>query len=107
MTAGREAAWKRKDETHKGFLLDIVIIIIVTLSFHTFIFKNMPAVSTQDCFKHADRLNGRVVLITGAASGFGRACASTFAKHGAKLVLGDVDKKGLEVVKKEVEQAGG
>lgn len=66
----------------------------------------MPAISTEECFKNADRLKGRVILITGAASGFGRACASTFAKHGAKLVLGDVDKKGLEVVKREVEQNG-
>lgn len=66
----------------------------------------MPAISTEDCFKHADRLRGRVVLITGASSGFGRACAVTFAKHGAKLVLGDVDEKGLQVVQKEVEQAG-
>lgn len=56
----------------------------------------MPAVSNEECYKNANRLKGRVVLITGAASGFGRACSVQFAKLGAKLVLGDVDDKGLQ-----------
>ncbi|MFZ8890624.1 MAG: SDR family NAD(P)-dependent oxidoreductase, partial [Pseudomonadales bacterium] len=32
-------------------------------------------------------LNGRVVLITGAGSGVGLACARVFAARGAKLLL--------------------
>lgn len=32
-------------------------------------------------------LTNKTILITGATSGFGRACAVLFAKHGAKLVL--------------------
>lgn len=67
----------------------------------------MPNVSSEECYRHADRLKGRVILITGAASGFGKACAVAFAKKGAKLVLGDVDEKGLKVVKTEVEKVGG
>jgi NAD(P)-dependent dehydrogenase (short-subunit alcohol dehydrogenase family) len=37
------------------------------------------------------RLDGRVMLITGAASGIGRATALAAAREGARLVLGDLD----------------
>lgn len=32
-------------------------------------------------------LKGKIVLITGASSGFGKACAEMFAKEGARLIL--------------------
>ena len=67
----------------------------------------MPAVSSEQCFANAARLKGRTVLITGAASGFGRACAVEFAKHGAKLVLGDLNEAGLKETQKHVKGAGG
>lgn len=35
-------------------------------------------------------LDGKVAIITGASSGIGRATALVFARHGAKLALGDV-----------------
>jgi len=38
---------------------------------------------------------GRVVVITGAASGIGRALACAFAKEGSRLALADVDAAGL------------
>lgn len=41
-------------------------------------------------------LDGKVVLITGAGSGFGREMAITFASKGANLVLNDINMKGLE-----------
>ena len=41
------------------------------------------------------RLKDKVALITGAASGIGRATAVLFAEEGARLVLADVDEKGL------------
>ncbi|UCH27450.1 MAG: glucose 1-dehydrogenase [Trueperaceae bacterium] len=36
-------------------------------------------------------LEGKVAVVTGAASGIGRATAERFAQEGAKVVLGDVD----------------
>ncbi|MBA7648239.1 NAD-dependent glycerol dehydrogenase [subsurface metagenome] len=41
-------------------------------------------------------LTKKVVLITGAGSGFGRAFAIAFANKGANLVLNDINMKGLE-----------
>ncbi|OJX41315.1 MAG: hypothetical protein BGO78_00805 [Chloroflexi bacterium 44-23] len=38
----------------------------------------------------------RVVVVTGAGSGIGKATALTFAKAGAKLVLGDIDGNSLK-----------
>lgn len=38
--------------------------------------------------------SGKVVLITGAAQGFGRVCAVAFAERGARLVLCDVNDEG-------------
>lgn len=40
--------------------------------------------------------SGKVVLVTGAASGIGRETAFAFAERGARLVLVDVDAAGLE-----------
>ena len=36
-------------------------------------------------------LRGKVIIVTGAASGIGEACASNFAEGGAKVVLADRD----------------
>jgi NAD(P)-dependent dehydrogenase (short-subunit alcohol dehydrogenase family) len=43
----------------------------------------------------AGRLQDKVVIITGAASGQGRAAALVFAREGARLVLSDLDGEGL------------
>ncbi len=44
-------------------------------------------------------LNGRVAVITGAASGFGRELAILCAGEGMKLVLADIDEKGLKATR--------
>lgn len=49
----------------------------------------------------------RVVVITGASGGVGRATAWEFAKQGAKLALLARDPEQLEATKKEVEELGG
>lgn len=41
-------------------------------------------------------LEGRTVLVTGAAGGIGRALASAFAEQGARLLLLDRDAAGLK-----------
>jgi 3-oxoacyl-[acyl-carrier protein] reductase len=40
------------------------------------------------------KVDGKVILITGAGSGIGRETAIMFAKNGAKVVVTDVDEKG-------------
>lgn len=44
--------------------------------------------------RHADRFGGRLVLVTGAASGIGRATAFAFAEAGARVVAVDRDAEG-------------
>jgi 3-oxoacyl-[acyl-carrier protein] reductase len=48
-------------------------------------------------------LKGKGVLITGAASGFGRGVALAFAEQGADLVLVDINDELLEQTTKEIE----
>jgi NAD(P)-dependent dehydrogenase (short-subunit alcohol dehydrogenase family) len=55
----------------------------------------------------ADRLKGKVALITGGASGIGRAGSILMAKEGAKVVVADIDAARAETVVREIEAAGG
>jgi NAD(P)-dependent dehydrogenase (short-subunit alcohol dehydrogenase family) len=51
-------------------------------------------------------LAGRHVVITGAASGIGRACATRFAAEGARVVIGDIDGEGAERVARDIGAVG-
>ncbi|MGD9039914.1 MAG: SDR family NAD(P)-dependent oxidoreductase, partial [Desulfobacteraceae bacterium] len=57
--------------------------------------------------KKRGRLDGKTAIITGAASGIGRATAILFARQDAKLALADINEKGLEETSKLVEGEGG
>ena len=49
---------------------------------------------------------GKVAVVTGAASGIGRALAVGFAQRGADVAVCDVNEVGLEETKHEVERLG-
>ena len=51
--------------------------------------------------------DGRVVVITGAGGGIGRAEALLFAQEGARVVVNDVSAEGANAVVEEVRAAGG
>jgi NAD(P)-dependent dehydrogenase (short-subunit alcohol dehydrogenase family) len=52
-------------------------------------------------------LAGRAALVTGAASGIGRATALAFAREGARVLVSDLDTAGGEATCKAVAEAGG
>lgn len=53
------------------------------------------------------RLEGRVALITGGASGIGKATAFRFIEEGAKVVISDIQDSLGESVQKELQAKGG
>jgi NAD(P)-dependent dehydrogenase (short-subunit alcohol dehydrogenase family) len=55
---------------------------------------------------NVDDLSGRWALVTGAASGIGRATALALARRGADLVICDIDEAGLDTVRGEIEALG-
>ncbi len=52
------------------------------------------------------RLDGKVALITGGASGMGMVASRLFASEGAKVLLTDVADEAGEAVAKEIESSG-
>jgi 3-oxoacyl-[acyl-carrier protein] reductase len=48
------------------------------------------------------RLAGKVAIVTGAGSGFGRGIADAFAEEGAKLVVADIDETRARAVAKNI-----
>jgi NAD(P)-dependent dehydrogenase (short-subunit alcohol dehydrogenase family) len=53
------------------------------------------------------RLDGKVALITGGASGMGRVASGLFAREGARVVLTDVADEAGEATAAEIRDAGG
>lgn len=52
-------------------------------------------------------LEGKVVVVTGAANGIGRATAVICAREGAKVVVADIDNDGGALTVKMIEDSGG
>lgn len=55
----------------------------------------------------ADRVNGKVALVTGARRGLGAAIAAMLAREGAKVALTDRKADGSEEVMQQIADAGG
>lgn len=53
------------------------------------------------------RLDGRVAVVTGAASGLGHSIAAGLAAFGASVVGGDINETGLEATIERIRNAGG
>jgi len=54
-----------------------------------------------------DHVKGKVVIVTGAASGFGRLVAEKVGARGARVVVADIDGEGAESVATAIRAAGG
>jgi 3-oxoacyl-[acyl-carrier protein] reductase len=52
-------------------------------------------------------VKGSVAIVTGAASGMGRATALVFAREGARVAAVDVNKEGVEETVRQIEKEGG
>ena len=55
----------------------------------------------------AGQLTGKVALVTGGASGIGRATALTFAREGAKLIIADLHEDGGHQTVHMITEQGG
>ena len=55
----------------------------------------------------AASLEGKVALITGAASGLGKAIAELYAKHGAAVAIADINQQAADAAAAEINAAGG
>jgi 3(or 17)beta-hydroxysteroid dehydrogenase len=53
------------------------------------------------------RVDGKVAVVTGAASGIGLACARLLAEQGARVVLADLDAPGAEKAATDIRAADG
>ena len=54
-----------------------------------------------------DRFTGKIVLVTGAANGIGRAAAIAFATEGARVAILDRTEDGLQATEAAVRKSGG
>ena len=66
----------------------------------------MSRQANESVFSADFDLRGRVALVSGAASGMGRAMALALAEHGADLMLADRNEGGLAATAEEIGQLG-
>ncbi len=57
--------------------------------------------------KTPDYFHGKTIVITGAASGIGRAAALIFAREGANVVCTDINEDGVEKTAEAINKLGG
>src|SRR5579872_2933308 len=55
----------------------------------------------------ANRVEGKVAIVTGAGSGMGRAGATLLAAEGARVIVADINETAGERVTKAIQSSGG
>ena len=63
--------------------------------------EHSPGDNTDEINRMTAVLEGRVALVTGGASGIGRACVARFVADGAMVVVGDLSESGLAALADE------
>ncbi|MCD6556352.1 MAG: SDR family oxidoreductase [Bacteroidales bacterium] len=61
----------------------------------------------EKLIKGTDKFKNKIIIITGASSGIGKACAFEFARQGAKVVLAARTESNLKKVETEIIKLGG
>jgi 3-hydroxybutyrate dehydrogenase len=64
----------------------------------------LPVISKEQSM---NSLEGKVALITGAASGLGKAIAELYAQHGASVAIADINQQAADAVAAQINAAGG
>jgi 3-oxoacyl-[acyl-carrier protein] reductase len=66
-----------------------------------------PATTPSEATGFGGRLDGRVIIMTGGASGLGRHYCGHLAAHGARVVIADLDVDGANAVADRITEAFG
>jgi NADP-dependent 3-hydroxy acid dehydrogenase YdfG len=69
--------------------------------------RQEPFVAGKRVFSMGRKLDGAVVVVTGASSGIGRATGLAFAERGARVVLAARRAEALEELARQCQAAGG
>ena len=69
--------------------------------------EDSPAIREKRKSEWESGLRGKVIVITGAGAGIGRATAMRFAEEGAKIAAWDVSPKATEQLESAIKWAGG